>query len=68
MENSDNNEKSEKIVFSALLVGVTFTTIISAATEAIVGFIAVYFFAPLWHFIVKKISKNKKEKNEPYLQ
>lgn len=58
MKNS--NEKKKDIPFQTFSA-ITIAGLASAAVEAIVGYMAVYFFSPLWNFLIKKLtSKNDK--------
>lgn len=45
----DKNEKEVK----SQSVSITLTTIIGAAINGIVGYVAVYFFKPLWEKLIK---------------
>lgn len=49
-----SSKPRKKIVYSTVFTTITMATIVSAAVEAIVGYIAVYFFAPLWKNIMNK--------------
>jgi uncharacterized membrane protein YuzA (DUF378 family) len=57
------NPKQKKIVYSSIFATITMATILGAAIEAIVGFIAVYFFAPFWNYIMNK-SKTSVDKQD----
>jgi flagellar basal body-associated protein FliL len=53
MESEEKN-KSKIQTISITLIGV-----IGAAINGIVGYIAVYFFKPLWEKLIKKWNKNE---------
>ena len=57
------DSRRRKIIYSSVLATVTLATVVGAAVEAIVGFIAVYFFAPLWSKVMKKFKKEKDEQD-----
>lgn len=57
MKNTDKNKK--KVIHYAVVGGITAATVAGAAVEAIVGYIAVYFFAPAW----KKLAKTWEKKD-----
>lgn len=59
---TDLNNDKEKI--SKQSITLTTGGIISAAVEAVVGYIAIYFFAPVWKKIIKKWDKKDESKTD----
>ena len=55
-------KKNNKVIQYAVVGGITAAVVAGAAVEAIVGYIAVYFFAPAW----KKITKTWEKKDDNY--
>ena len=54
-------KKNNKVIQYAVVGGIAAATVATAAVEAIVGYVAVYFFAPLWKKIAKKWEKKQNE-------
>jgi hypothetical protein len=48
-EEQDDNPKSQ------MIVNITLGSIIASAVNGIVGFIAIYFFKPVWEKIIKML-------------
>lgn len=49
-----SSKPRKKIVYSTVFATITMATILSAAVEAVVGYVAVYFFAPFWGYLMQK--------------
>jgi uncharacterized membrane protein len=58
-----NPKQRKKIVYSSIFATITMVTVLSAAVEAIIGFIAIYFFAPLWNNIMERVKRKNNEQN-----
>lgn len=56
----DTKRNKKKVIQYAVIGSITAATVAGAAVEAIVGYIAVYFFAPAW----KKLAKTWEKKDE----
>lgn len=56
----NKNKKKQKVIQYAVIGGITAATVATAAVEAIVGYVTVYFFAPAW----KKLAKTWEKKDE----
>lgn len=58
-------KKKSKIIQYAVVGGIASATIAAAAVDAIlkpvVGYVAIYFFAPLWKKIAKRWEKKQNE-------
>ena len=52
-------KKNNKVIQYAVVVGIAAATLATAAVEAIVGYVAVYFFAPVWKRVAKTWEENK---------
>jgi uncharacterized membrane protein len=55
-------KKNNKVIQYAVVGGIAAATVATAAVEAIVGYIAVYFFAPVWKSLVDNWNKRKNNK------
>lgn len=56
---SDTEQEDEKIKSQ----GIILDTILIKSAEAIIGYITIWFFKPVWEKIVKIMWKNKDEPN-----
>ena len=55
-------KKNNKVIQYAVVGGIAAATVATAAVEAIVGYIAVYFFATVWKSMVDNWNKRKNNK------
>lgn len=61
MQKDTSSETKEETKYKIQYVPITLAGIITAGIEAIVGYIVLWFFEPIWKKIAKKIRKDEDE-------
>lgn len=64
MQKDTSSETKEETKYKVQYVPITLAGIITAGIEAIVGYIVLWFFEPIWKKIAKKIRKDEDESSK----